>query len=490
MTMDQSRAPIVESLRSQEKQDSVSFGPPGHESGKGAPDDVKHLLGEQVFKGDLATQKGIDDRLESKRIRQDAERLAAEAWGAAHCFFSTNGTSLSNHVAMLSVARPGDTVLVARNSHKSLISACIVGHVKPVFLEADRDPVWDIEHGISPAELERALDANPDAKAVFVVSPTYFGVTSDIESLSAICHRRGIPLVVDEAWGPHFPFHPEMPKAAIRSGADISVGSIHKTMAGLGQASIMLLQSKLVDLVQFELCYDLFESTSPSVPILATIDASRRQFVHEGKEILEEQLRLARYARAELAKIDGIRVMGKEVIDGKGRFALDETKVLFDISGLGVTGFAAEDWLMSEEQLTFSLSDDRHLLATFMVGTDEHMTKQMLSAVQKMARWARSYEAHDKSRPEKMPERRELGTEMVMSPSDAFFANAEHVPLERAVGRIAAQMVSPYPPGIPRLLPGQKISAVHVAFLRESLEAGAFMMDASIANEGKIRVVA
>jgi arginine decarboxylase len=183
-------------------------------------------------------------------------------------------------------------------------------------------------------------------------------------------------------------------------------------------------------------------------------------------------------------------VMGKEVIDGKGSFELEETKVLFDVSGLGVTGFAAEDWLMSEEQLTFSLSDDRHLLATFMVGTDEQATKQTLSAVRKMAKWAKSYEAHDKSRSDKLPERRALGTEMVMTPSDAFFADAEHIPLEDAVGRIAAQMISPYPPGIPRLLPGQKISAVHVAFLREMLKAGAFMMDATIANDGKVRVVA
>jgi arginine decarboxylase len=438
----------------------------------------------------VTTQKGIDDRRESKRVRQDAERLAAHAWGAEHCYFSTNGTSLSNHVAMLTVAAPGDTVLIARNAHKSLIASCIIGHVRPVFLEPDHDDWWDIEHGIAPAELERQLTSHPDAKAVFVTSPSYYGVTSDIATLAELCHSRGIPLVVDEAWGPHFPFHPEMPTAAIRSGADIALGSIHKTMAGLEQASVMLLRAQVVDATRFELCYDLFESTSPSVPILATIDATRRQFVQDGERILGELLRLARHVRQELARIDGIRVMGCEVIDGKARFALDETKVLFDISALGVNGYEADDWLMKEHQIGLGLSDDRHLLATLMVGTDEKDTTRLLSGIRDLAKWARSDGARPTGRLTGMPRRRELATELVMPPSDAFFAPAEEVKLEHAAGRIAAEMVSPYPPGIPRVLPGERITETHVTFFREALRAGAFIMDARASNAGVVRVVA
>src|SRR4051794_6439737 len=229
MKAGQEKAPILEGLRRQQKADPTSFGVPGHKSGKGAGWDVTWLLGRGTFKGDATTFKGIDDRRMSKRVRQNAERLAAQAWGAKHCFFSTNGTSLSNHVAMLTVADPGDTVLIARNSHKSLIAALIIGHVTPVFLEPDYDETWDIYHGIPVAEVERKLDAHPDARGVFVTSPSYYGISSDLTRLARLCHRRKVPLIVDEAWGPHYAFHPEMPPPAIRCGADMALASIHKT---------------------------------------------------------------------------------------------------------------------------------------------------------------------------------------------------------------------------------------------------------------------
>ena len=177
-------------------------------------------------------------------MRQRAEHLAAELWGATHCFFSTNGTSLSNHAAVLASAGPGDTVLVSRNSHKSLIGSLVLANVRPVFLEPDYDREWDIDHGVPSRELQEKLSANPDTKAVFIIGPTYFGITPDIAALANVCHAHGIPLIVDEAWGPHFAFHAEMPVAAIRRGADISVGSIHKTMAGLEQASFMLMKTR------------------------------------------------------------------------------------------------------------------------------------------------------------------------------------------------------------------------------------------------------
>jgi arginine decarboxylase len=282
----QSSAPILDALVRFQKQESVSFGVPGHKSGQGAPDDIKRVLGEAVFKADATTQKGIDDRHENQRTIQRADHLAAEAWGASNAHLSTNGTSLSNHAAFLSVAAPGDTVLVSRNSHKSVTAGLILAGLRPVFLEPDIDEAWNIEHGIPVAELERKLAEHPEAKGAFVVSPTYFGVVSNIAALAEACHRRGKPLVVDEAWGPHMAFHPELPQHAIAAGADMSLGSIHKTMAGLQGASVMLLRSELISAERFALCYDLFESTSPPVQVLASIDATRRQFALEGGAIL------------------------------------------------------------------------------------------------------------------------------------------------------------------------------------------------------------
>jgi len=214
-------------------------------------------------------------------------------------------------------------VLVGRNAHKSVVAGLIMAGLRPVFLEPDQDDAWDIEHGISVAEMERQLAAHPEAKGAMIVSPTFFGVVPNLRALADVCHRHGKPLVVDEAWGPHLVFHPEMPPSAITSGADMALGSIHKMLAGLQGASIMLLKSKLIPPDPFALAYDLFESTSPPVQVLVSIDATRRQFVVDGERLLGELLQRARRARQALAETAGIRVMGKEILDSDARFALD-----------------------------------------------------------------------------------------------------------------------------------------------------------------------
>jgi arginine decarboxylase len=491
----QTSAPIIEALKQHLSQDSSSIAIPGHKSGKGASEELLKLLGKQVFKADVSTQKGIDDRKESKRVRQTAEKLAAEAWGADHAYFSTNGSSLSNHVSMLSVAGPGDKVLIARNSHKSLVSSAIIGNVNPVFLEPDHDDVWDIEHGIAPEELEQKLIENPDTKGVFVVSPTYYGVTSDIATLADLCHRRGIPLIVDQAWGAHFAFSKKMPACAIRQGADMMVTSVHKTMGALEQASIMFLKGDLVPVDRFELAYDLVESTSPSVPMLAGIDASRRQFALHGEELIAETLELAKLARHELAKIEGVRVMGCEVLGTPTRYEMDETKVLFDISAWGVNGWTCEDWLISNKNVTLALSDDKRLLAGFTVGNDEKDLKKFLSGVRELWHWAKTarnagkYDGQSSHIDPSLPPKSQLMSQSVMAPAKAIVANAEHVPTEQASGRIAAEMISPYPPGIPRLLPGERITDAQADYISKAREMGAFAMDASDLTLKTIRVV-
>src|SRR3954453_8914561 len=488
MTDTQSSAPILDALANYTKQESISFGVPGHKSGQGAPADIKRVVGAEAFTADATTQKGIDDRRETQRTMQRAERLAAEAWGADVAYLSTNGTSLSNHAAYLSVAAPGDTVLVARNCHKSVTAGLILAGLRPVFLDPDHDESWDIEHGIPVAELERKLAAHPEAKGVFVVSPSYFGVVSNIGALAEACHRHGKPLVVDEAWGPHMAFHPELPKHAIQVGADLSVGSIHKTLAGLQGASIMLLKSRLVSAERFALAYDLFESTSPPVQVLASIDATRRQMALEGEAILGALLGRARRARAALAEIPGIRVLGREVLDGDARFALDETKVALDISGLGVTGYAAEDWLTENFSLSLGLSDDIHLLACFTLGNTDKETKGLIEAMRALAAWAGTQRG--KAGPPGVPRHRALPMTMAIAPAEAFFGRTEAVPLEQAAGPISPEMVAPYPPGIPRLVRGQRIEEVHFAFLRLGMEAGFFPAGLRDPDMQTLRVVA
>jgi arginine decarboxylase len=287
MKKDQRKAPIIDAIKQYHQSGIVPFTTPGHKKGAGVSEEDKAAIGEGAFYNDIPMQNGADDRRESKGVQEEAEQLAAEAVGAEQSYFSTNGSSLSAHVAVLSIADIGEKILVARNTHKSMVAALVMADVIPVFLEPVIDDELDVEHGITPEHLEQMLAEHPEAKGVFVVSPTYYGVVSDIKALADICHQRNIPLVVDEAWGPHFPFHPELPASALSCGADMSFGSIHKTMNGLSQASIINLQGKRIEQDRFTLCFDLFESTSPSSVMLASIDAARRQMVLHGKELWE-----------------------------------------------------------------------------------------------------------------------------------------------------------------------------------------------------------
>jgi arginine/lysine/ornithine decarboxylase len=281
-----------------------------------------------------------------------------------------------------------------------------------------------------------------------------------------------------------------MPTPSIRLGADMSVMSIHKTMAGLEQASVMLRKSDLIPEDRFNLAYDLHLTTSPSSLILASIDATRRQFAHEGEKLVQNTLDLARHARERLGKIDGIEVMGREVLDGDAAHALDETKVLLDISGLGVNGYEAEDWLIRNKKMTVGLSDERRMLLIFTVGTDKRSAHKMLTAFKDLAKWARDGADDKKGYDGNLPHLRELTSELVTTPTDAFFAPTERVKLDDAEGRIAAEMVSPYPPGIPRILPGERITHAQLSYIRESMKLGIFPYDPSDQDLHTIRVVA
>src|SRR3954454_9277244 len=281
-----------------------------------------------------------------------------------------------------------------------------------------------------------------------------------------------------------------MPAPALKGGADIAITSIHKTMPGLEQASVLLWNSEIIAEDRFALCYALFESTSPSVPSLASCDATRRQFVQGGKDLLETLLAYARRAREEIGAIEGVRLMSKEVLGGDARCELEETKVLLDVAGLKVSGYEADDYLETEHKVSMGLSDERHLLACFTIGNGRRDTNALISAIGSLAKWARARTRRHDALPKGLPRYDELGTEQVMTPSEAFFAPSEFVPLKRAAGRISSAMISPYPPGVPRILPGERITETHVAYFEISRAAGMFPMDANDRTLREVRVVA
>lgn len=468
---DQTRAPIVEAIEGYQKEGRTSFSIPGHKRDAGIDQLMAEKLGNTLYRNDIPAHHGLDDRKESRKTRAKAEELAADAFGAKQSFFSIGGTSLSVHVAMLTVAGSGEKLIVARNTHKSVIAALLLGEVNPIFLQPDINEEWQIENGIDPEALKQTLAMHPDAKGVVVVSPTPYGITSDTKRLADICHSHHIPLIVDEAWGPHFTFHPDLPATAMSCEADLSMGSIHKTMTGLSQASIVNMQGELIRPDRFKLCLKLFESTSPSSLILASADAARRQMVLYGKELLDKTLALAAWAREELATIEGIKVLDTQYLGSPGAKALDPTKLVLDVSGLGVSGYEASDWIEAQYKLNFELMNERHLLALLTIADTRQTVEKLLTAVKAMANWARGRkESTDIS----LPKLNELYTTCVTSPARAFFGETEDIPFEQAIGRIAAEMVTPYPPGIPRLAPGELIPQTVVDYLQKGMRLGMF----------------
>lgn len=484
--MNHDSTPIIDGMKEFHRKNIKAFSVPGHKSGKGIDEEMKMEIGQDVFYNDMAVMIGVDDRKQSNDYQGKAEELMADAYGADHCFFSTNGTSLSVHAAIMTVANENDKILVMRNCHFSMVAGIIISRVNPVFLEPVVDEEWDISHGVSPDYVEKMLKENPDAKGVFIVSPDYYGVCSDVEGIAKVCHKQKVPLIVDEAWGPHFAFSEKLPTSAIKAGADMAMGSMHKTMTALSQSSLLMLKSKLISKERFEQTYHLFETTSPSSLIMASMDASRRQMKLHGEEIWGKAIELANRARDILGALPGLKVMGMEVTGTPGIFDLDETKIVFDLKDLGISGFEAADWLWKEKKVSMELCDHRHLMALFTAADDEATLEIFINAMSELHTWAsRKFR---KSTP-KLPSENEIRAELFMRPCDAYFGPTERVKLKNAIGRIAAETVSPYPPGIPRLIPGEKITESIVTYIERDKKAGMFQEDATDQKLRTIKVV-
>jgi arginine decarboxylase len=484
--MDQQEAPILDALRAIERRPMHGFGAPGHHQGTAIPSEVRRLLGKQVFEADVITPKGLDDRSEGGHVLQRAHEIAAEAWQADFCRFVTGGSTQSLHTALAAVAGPGDTVLLAASVHKAerahALATGLNAQIVPVFI----DEGWDIEHGVDPAALTGSLDAHPEAKAFVVVSPTYYGVTSNIAALAHICHERGVPLICDAAWGGAFAFCEALPHDALTKGADVAVYSLHKTMGALTQGSALLARGEIVDRQRLWQAFELFETTSPSVPILASLDGARREHALNGERIWNAALAMAGKLRRQLASINGVRVLSQA--DVPVGCELDTTKVLIDISGLGASGYAVDDWLAEEHRVSVALSNARHLLAIVSTGTTRSDVRALVRGLKDCAA---QIHAGTLSLPAigNPPPIASLSTQMAVSSQAAFFGAVEQIALEDAEGRIAAETIAPAPPGVPRLVPGQRITGDHVAWLVAQRDKGMFILDPVDPSQRTLRVV-
>ena len=484
--MDQNEAPLVNALAEYHRLDRYGFTPPGHRQGRGADPRVLEVLGTQTFSSDVLASAGLDDRSSSGGYLKKAEQLMAEAVGAEQAFFSTCGSSLSVKAAVLAVAAGKGDLLISRDAHKSIVAGLVFSGIQPRWIQPRWDPELHLAHPPSPADIEEMWERYPEAAGCLIVSPTPYGTCADIAAIAKICHARGKPLIVDEAWGAHLPFHQDLPTWAMDAGADICVVSVHKMGAGFEQGSVYHLQGDLVDPAHLSACADLLMTTSPNAILYTAIDGWRRQMVQHGSELLGNALALARRLRTDIDALPGIHVLEDELLAVESSHDLDRMQILMDLSALGISGYQAADWLRENCRIDMGLSDHRRVMATLSMADDDVTASRLMDALRALIDAAPTMAP---ATPVDLPAPHELELETVVLPRDAFFGATEDVPTREAIGRVGAEQITPYPPGIPAIVPGERINAAVVDYLESGLKAGMVLPDPADPTLRTIRVL-
>ncbi|MFJ4812895.1 aminotransferase class I/II-fold pyridoxal phosphate-dependent enzyme [Streptomyces longwoodensis] len=483
--MDHSRVPVLEALQEFRRRGDVVYGPPGHKQGLGVDPRVLDIVGEGVFASDVLSLNGLDDRRESQGVLTQAEELMADAVGAEQAFFSTCGSSLSVKTAMLAVTGPGEKLLVSRNAHKSVIAGVIVNGVHPVWVHPKFDGERHLAHPPEPDDVRRALREHPDVKGMLLITPTDWGSCADIRGIAAVCHDHGIPLIVDEAWGAHLPFHPDLPAWGMDAEADLVVTSVHKMGGAIEQSSVFHLQGDRISPGVLKQREDLLGTTSSSSLVYATLDGWRRHMVQQGHGLLDAALQRAGRVRKAVTALPGLRLMGQEVVEEGLTAELDLLKITIDVRELGISGMQAAEWLRAHCHVDVGSSDTCRISAQITHADDDRTENLLVESLQRLVEQADTLEQRPAVR---LPEPPALQLEQAVLPRDAFFASAEHVPADRAVGRVAAETISPYPPGVPVVAPGEVVTREVVDYLTSGVAAGMLIPDASDPTAETLRV--
>lgn len=456
-------APLLDAwLRFQERP-PTPFTIPGHKQ-------RTDLVGD-VVSGDVPLYAGLDTMKLTAGVLVEAEARAARLWGADLCRFSTGGATHANQAAALAVARDGDEVVVSRTLHRSLLLGLVLAGLTPVWVRPEVDPATGLPGGVAPASVRRALTEHPRARAVFVGDPSYVGTVGDVEGLAEAAHEHDVPLVVDAAWAAHFGFHPALPRHPLQLGADVMVTSAHKTLPAWSQAALVLARTERIDPARLAAGVEATATTSPGGAILASTDAARALLERDGETLLGEAVAATRAARDRLRTVAGLTVL-----DGP---RVDPLKLTVLLAGTGADGNAVERDLLGTGLPVESA--DRDVIVAVVSLAD---TSATLGALARAV--ADSVERHRTSpRPVVGPAVYGVDPVTVLPPREAFFADAETVPMDRAVGRVSTELVAPYPPGIPVLAPGERVTEEVVAALEQARALGvriAYAADPSLAT--------
>jgi arginine/lysine/ornithine decarboxylase len=453
MKNNQNHAPLYDALIAYAKRDDVvPFDVPGHKLGKGIPKRFKDDVGEMIFKMDVNSMKELDSLSNPINVIKESEALAADFFQADHAFFLVNGSTSGVQNMILSSVNDGDKIILPRNIHKSAFNGLIINGAHPIYMEPLIDEASGISMGVPLETVKQTINAHPDAKAILLLHPTYFGYTSRLKEIIDYAHSYDMAVLVDQSHGSHFSLHDAFPKSAMTFGADMATISMHKTGGSLTQSSILLHKNGIVPYSKIRTTVNLQQTSSASYLLLASLDIARHHLAHNGNRLFTEMIALAEYAKKELNALEGITIVGNDRLDGDSMHTHDITKLVIDVSAYGVTGFHVYDYFKKTYNIQLELGETHIVLAVISLGDTRDSINKLIAAFTDFTQThAVKKKITIKTIPITIPD-------MVYTPRIAFFKPSMLMKLEQSVGMIAADSIMVYPPGIPLVVPGEKIS--------------------------------
>lgn len=478
--MNQDRAPIYEALEELKRTRMVPFDVPGHKRGKGNRE-LTEFLGEKCLSVDVNSMKPLDNLCHPVGVIKEAEELAAEAFGAAHAFFMVGGTTSSVQAMILSSVKKDDKIILPRNVHRSVINALILCGATPVYINPQTDERLGISLGMSLEDVKKAIERNPDAKAILVNNPTYYGICSNLYEIVKFAHEKNMLVLADEAHGTHFYFGENMPVPAMAAGADFSSVSMHKSGGSLTQSSFLLCGEN-VNANYVRQIINLTQTTSGSYLLMSSLDISRRNLAKNGREIFAEVLELSEYARDEINQIGDYYAFSEELINGDSVYDFDTTKLSVNTFELGLAGIEVYDILRDEYDIQIEFGDLGNILAYVSVGDSRKNIERLIGALSEIRR------IYKKNRGS-MIKHEYINPTVDMPPQQAFYSEKKSVPIKEAIGEVCCEFVMCYPPGIPVLAPGERVTREIADYIFYAKEKGCFLTGPEDMEIGRLNVL-
>lgn len=478
--LNQKKAPIYEALQTFRNMRVVPFDVPGHKHGRGNPE-LTEFLGQQCVCVDVNSMKPLDNLCHPVSVIGEAEDLVADAFGAAHAFLMVGGTTSSVQSMVLSTCKRGDKIILPRNVHRSVINALVLCGAIPVYVNPEVDRRLGISLGMQREQVAKAIKENPDAKAVLVNNPTYYGICSDLRAIVKMAHDAGMYCLADEAHGTHFYFGEGMPVSAMEAGADMAAVSMHKSGGSLTQSSLLLIGPNM-NAGHVRQIINLTQTTSGSYLLMSSLDISRRNLALRGKEVFAKVVQMAEYAREEINAIGGYDAFGRELVNGNSIYDFDPTKLSVHTREIGLAGIEVYDLLRDEYDIQIEFGDIGNILAYLSIGDRVQELERLVSA---LAEIRRRYQRDSSG----LLSQEYIAPEVVRSPQEAFYASKKSLPIEQTAGLVCSEFVMCYPPGIPILAPGERITEEILAYIEYAREKGCSMTGPEDANIRRLNVL-